>query len=68
MKATNLGVWYWQIPSGVIVNPLGEIIEPKVHHGSKYVVVNRKMKAVSKLPKLDYEAAMNFKNIFCEPV
>lgn len=67
MKATNLGIWYRQIPSGVVVNPLGEIVQPKFHHGSFYVVVNRKMKAVSKLPQLDYKSAMEFKNIFYEP-
>lgn len=64
MKATSLGIWYRQIPSGVVVNPLGEIIAPKFHNGSFYVVVNRKVKAVSKLPQLDYRAAMEFKSIF----
>lgn len=66
MKATNLGIWYMQIPSGIVVNPLGEAVVPKEHHGSKYVVVNRKMKAISKLPKLDYKSAMEFKEIFCD--
>jgi hypothetical protein len=65
MKVTNLGIWYKQIPSSVVVNPLGEVIEPKYHNGSFYVVVNRKPKAVSKLPELNYEAAMRFKEIFC---
>lgn len=65
MKATALGIWYQQIPSRVVVNPLGVIIEPKCHKGSFYVVVNRKMKVVSKLPKLDYAAAMEFKKVFC---
>jgi len=64
MKATSLGIWYVQIPSGIVVNPLGEIVEPKRHNGSRYVVVNRKMKAVSKLPRLNYSDAMNFKEIF----
>lgn len=69
MKATALGIWYQQIPSGIVVNPLGEIVEPKEHNGSKYVVINRKMVVVSnpKIPKLDYKAAMEFKEIFCEP-
>ena len=65
MKATNLGIWYVQIPSGIVVNPLGEVITPKDHKGSKYVVVDRKYKSVSNLPKLDYQEAMLFKEIFC---
>lgn len=65
MKVTNLGIWYVQIPSGIVINPLGEIVEPKEHHGSKYVVVNRKIKSVSKLPHLNYSDAMEFKEIFC---
>ena len=66
MNVTNLGIWYQQIPSGIIVNPLGKIVEPKTHKGSKYVVINRKQVAVSnqKLPKLNYKEAMNFKKIF----
>jgi len=47
-----------------VVNPLGVIVEPKTHNGSRYVVVNRKMKAISKLPHLNYSDAMNFKEIF----
>ena len=66
MKATSLGIWYVQIPSGIVVNPIGEIVEPKTHKGSRYVVVKRKMKAVSKLPHLNYSDAMNFKEIFCQ--
>ena len=65
MKATNLGIWYVQIPSNIIVNPLGEVVTPKEHKGSKYVVVDRKYRTVSNLPKLDYKAAMRFKEIFC---
>jgi len=64
MKATSLGIWYVQIPSGIVVNPLGVIVEPKTHKGSRYVVVNRKMKAVSKLPHLNYSDVINFKEIF----
>lgn len=64
MKATALGIWYQQIPSGIIVNPLGEIVEPKIHNGSKFVLVNRQRKPVSKLTKLNYLEAMNFKTIF----
>ncbi len=64
MKATNLGIWYQQIPSGIIVNPMGEIIESKVHNGSKFVLIDRIRKPISKLPKLNYEDAMKFKEIF----
>ena len=59
--ATALGIWYQQIPSGIIVNPMGEIIIPKVHNGSTFVLINR---ARRPLPKLDYNAAMEFKEIF----
>jgi hypothetical protein len=65
MKATPLGLWYMQIPSGLIVNPLGVIIEPRFHKGSWYIVKNRKTVAISGLPKLDYKDAMEFKNVFC---
>lgn len=64
MKATNLKLWYMQIPSGIVVNPLGEIIEPKTHNGSRFVLIERKRVAVSKLPKLNYVDAMKFKEIF----
>jgi hypothetical protein len=66
MKATNLGLWYMQIPSGLIVNPLGETVEPKVHNGSKFVLINRKRVAISKLPKLNFNDAMEFKKIFVD--
>ena len=65
MNVTNLGIWYKQIPSGIIVNPFGKIVEPKYHNGSYYVIVDRKMKAVSKLPELNYQDAMSFKEVFC---
>ena len=65
MKATALGVWYQQIPYGHVVNPQGEVVEVKEHNGSKFVWVNRKRKPISKLPKLDYKSAMEFKEIFC---
>lgn len=64
MKATNLGIWYVQIPNGHVVNPLGEVVVPKIHNGSKFVLIDRKRVAVSKLPKLNYADAMEFKNIF----
>jgi hypothetical protein len=66
MKATALGIWYVQIPSNIVVNPLGEVVTPKCHKGSKYVVVDRKYQSVSSLPKLDYSNAIRFKEIFCE--
>jgi hypothetical protein len=66
MKATVLGLWYMQIPSGLIVNPLGVIIEPKHHKGSWYIVKNRKPVAISGLPKLDYKDAMDFKRVFVD--
>ena len=66
MKVTNLGIWYMQIPSKIIVNPLGEIVEPSVHNGSKFVLIKRDRKAISKLPKFNYEQAMKFKEIFCD--
>lgn len=65
MKATNLGIWYMQIPSMVVVNPLGEIVEAKIHNGSKFVLIDRKRFAVSKLTKLDRAAAMAFNKVFC---
>jgi hypothetical protein len=66
MTVTNLGIWYQQIPSMVVVNPLGEIVEIKEHNGSKFVLRDRKRFAVSKLTKLNKEQAMNFKKIFCD--
>ena len=64
MKATNLGIWYQQIPNGHVINPMGEVVEPKVHNGSIFILKNRKRVPISKLPKLNYEEAMNFKDIF----
>jgi len=64
MKATALGVWYMQIPSGLIINPIGAIIEPKHHKGSWYVVKNRKPVAISKLPQIDRKNTMELKEIF----
>jgi hypothetical protein len=66
MKATALGIWYQQIPNGYVVNPMGEVIEPKVHNGSIYVLVNRKRMAISKITKLDYYDAMEFKKVFVD--
>lgn len=65
MKGTALGIWYVQIPNMIVVNPMGEVVTPKVHNGSKFVLIDRKRKPISKLPKLDYKAAMKFKGVFC---
>lgn len=65
MKATALGIWYQQIPNNFVIDPFGNVIEPKIYKGNKVVLINRKQKSVSKLPKLDFNAAMNFKEVFC---
>ena len=64
MKGTALGIWYRQSPNNYVINPLGQVITPKVHNRSAYVLVNRKRVAVSKLPLLNYTEAMEFKKIF----
>jgi len=64
MKATALGIYYQQIPGGWVVSPQGEVLEVKEHNGSKFIYINRKRKPISKLPKLDKKAAMEFKEIF----
>jgi hypothetical protein len=64
MNVTNLGIWYQQIPSMVVVNPLGKIVEIREYHGSKFVLRDRKRFAVSKLTRLNYHQAMEFKEIF----
>jgi len=66
MKGTALGVWYVQIPNNFIIDPFGNVVEPKVYKGNKVIIKNRKQISVSKLPKLNYESAMNFKSIFCD--
>ena len=65
MKVTSLGLWYVQSPSGIIVNPLGQIVEPTIHKRSKCIIKNRVRVPVSKLPHLNKKAAMEFKEIFC---
>ena len=35
LKGTALGLWYQQIPNGYVVNPLGEVVEPKEHNSIK---------------------------------
>jgi len=50
MKATNLGIWYVQIPLQFVISPQGEVVEVKEHNGSKFVWVNRKRKVISSIP------------------
>ena len=64
MKATSLGIWYVQIPLHFVISPQGEVVEPKEHNGSKFVWVNRKRKTINSMPKLNYNEAMRFKEIF----
>ena len=64
LKATALGLWYVQIPNKFVVDPFGNIVEPKVYKGNKVIIKNRKQISVSKLPHLNYSDAINFKNIF----
>lgn len=66
MKATALGIWYIQIPYGFIINPQGEVVEPKEHNGSVFVWHKRERKPVSKIPKLTYQQAMEFKKVFVD--
>lgn len=65
MKATALGIYYVQCPSGIVVDRQGQILTPKVHNRSLCVIKDGKRAAVSKLPHLTYTAAMEFKEIFC---
>lgn len=65
MKGTALGLWYVQIPNIFVINPMGEVVEPKVHNGSRFVLINRNRVPVSKLPHLNYTEAMKFKEICC---
>lgn len=65
MTATNLGVWYVQVPHQFVISPMGEVTEPKVHNGSRFVLINRNRVPISKLPHLNYQEAIKFKEIFC---
>ena len=65
MKGTALGLWYVQIPNIFVINPMGEVVEPKVHNGSRFVLINRNRVPISKLPHLNYQEAIKFKEIFC---
>jgi len=63
--ATALGLWYVQIPNKFVIDPFGKVVEPKIYKGNTIIIRDRKQKSVSKLPHLDYKAAMEFKNVFC---
>ena len=65
MKATALGIYYQQIPYGYVISPQGEVLDVKKHNGSLFIWVNRKRKPISKIPKLNYDEAIEFKKIFC---
>ena len=62
--ATALGIWYVQIPNNFVVDPFGVVVEPKVYKGNRVILRNRKQVSVSKLPKLNYQATMDFKEVF----
>jgi hypothetical protein len=65
MEATALGIWYVQVPNKFVVDPFGNVVEPKVYKGNSVVIRNRKQVSVSKLPRLNYAEAMEFKKVFC---
>ena len=66
--ATALGIWYIQIPYNFLIDPYGNVVEPKkqIKNGKEYeyVWINRKQTFLSSIPKLDYKVAMEFKEIF----
>lgn len=66
MKGMALGIWYVQIPNNFIIDPFGNVIEPKIYKGNKVIIKNRKQVSVSKLPHLNYQAANEFKTVFYE--
>ena len=66
MKGMALGIYYVQIPNNFIIDPIGNVIEPKVYKGNRVIIKKRKQLSVSKLPHLNYQAAMEFKNVFYE--
>ena len=67
--ATSLGLWYIQIPYNYLIDPYGNVVEPKVQIKKgkeyKYVWIDRKQVFLSAIPKLTYQEAMIFKSIFC---
>jgi len=66
LKGTALGLWYVQIPNKFVIDPLGNVVEPKVYKGNRVIIRDRKQISVSKLSHLNYSEAMNFKKIFCD--
>ena len=65
LKGTALGLWYVQIPNNFVIDPFGNVVEPKVYKGNRVIIRDRKQISVSKLPHLNYYDAMEFKEIFC---
>lgn len=63
MKATALGLWYVQIPNNFVIDPFGNVVEPKVYKGNKVIIRNRKQVSVSKLPHLNKKDAFEFMDI-----
>lgn len=66
MKGMALGIWYVQIPNNFIIDPFGNVIEPKIYKGNTVIIKNRKQVSVSNLPHLNYQAANEFKTVFYE--
>lgn len=66
MKATALGIWYVQIPNKFVIDPFGNLVEPKVYKGNTVIIRERKQVSVSKLPHLNYTDAMQFKKVFVD--
>jgi len=65
LTGTALGLWYVQIPNKFIIDPFGNVVEPKVYKGNTVIIRDRKQVSVSRLPQLDRTAAMRFKEVFC---
>lgn len=66
MKATALGIYYVQIPNKFVIDPFGNVIQPKIYKGNTVIIRDRKQISVSKLPHLNYSDTMTFKKIFID--
>jgi hypothetical protein len=66
LKGTAIGLWYVQVPNIFVIDPFGNVVEPKVYKGNRVIIEGRKQVSVSKLPHLNYSETMNFKKIFCD--
>lgn len=70
MKATAIGLWYIQIPYNYLIDPYGNVVEPKVQikNGKEYFYIweKRKQKFLSSIPKLTKERVLEFKKIFVD--